>query len=573
MKPFRPHASLAAAIWSLGLSCLVLCNTFGAQALTAVDDQARTFQNTPILIPVLANDCDAESNQLAIIQVTAPAHGQVTIGPGSAALPAEVTRVLQFAAVQVSNAVVQVEDTNRYPRGTAPSGLWRTRTALDWVSGFFPAEMWYVYELSGDAYFSEWATSWMAGLVPYAYLTTTTDLGFKINCSFGNGYRLTGNPDFKALVLQAGQSISNLYNVEVGCIGDWDTPSAGSFETAIDYMMNIELLFRAAALSGDRSFYTLAFNHAERSMLDLVRSDGSTFQIADYDASTGALLKQGTSAGASDVSTWARGQAWGIYGFTMAYRETGDARFLSTAQRLADYYLTNVPPDQVPYWDFDAPDIPNAPRDSSAAAITLAALVELAGGTTNFQDSAKYWQAAHRLFDSLRSTNYLAEGTVNSGLILHGTGEPPQWTDLEVDVCLIYGDYYFVEALKRLKDRYACTSLTYTPDKDFLGADTFQYEVCDSGGNCATATVTVVVSPAATNVFAAQISLAPDTHWPTISFPTLAGQFYHVQYRDDLAAGLWSILATNLAGSGAALAITDTNPAARRFYRVGEWRQ
>jgi hypothetical protein len=271
----------------------------------------------------------------------------------------------------------------------------------------------------------------------------------------------------------------------------------------------------------------------------------------------------------SDASTWARGQAWGIYGFTMAYRETGDARFLSTAERLADYYLTNVPPDQVPYWDFDAPDIPNAPRDSSAAAITLSALVELAGVATNLQDSAKYWQAAHGLFASLRSTNYLAEGTVNSGLLLHGTGEPPQWTDLEVDVCLIYGDYYFVEALKRYKDLYSHTTVTYVPDTNFCGTDSFAYQVCDSGGNCATATVTVVVSPAATNGLAAQISLAPDTRWPTISFPALAGQFYYVQYRDDPVAGPWSILATNLAGSGAALSVTDTNPAAQRFYRVG----
>ena len=145
--------------------------------------------------------------------------------------------------------------------------------------------------------------------------------------------------------------------------------------------------------------------------------------------------------------------------------------------------------------------------------------------------------------------------------------------DAQTDASLIYGDYYFIEALKRYQEIYNHTTLTYIPDPDFYGTDTFSYQVCDSGGNCATATVTVVVSPAATSSFAAQISLAPDTRLPTISFPTLAGHFYHVQYRDDLTAGPWSILATNLAGFGAALSVTDTNLAARRFYRVGAWLQ
>ena len=231
-------------------------------------------------------------------------------------------------------------------------------------------------------------------------------------------------------------------------------------------------------------------------MADLVRPDGRTYWLADYDETTGALLAQQTAADPpSDNSCWARGQAWGIYGFTMAYRETGDARFLSTAQKLADYYLANVPPDQVPYWDFQAPNIPNEPRDSSAAAITLSALVELAGACTNLQDSAKYWQAAHRLFTSLRSANYLAEGTSSSGILLHGTGEPPTATMLEVNVSLIYGDYYFIEALKRYRDIYSHTAVTYVPDTNFNGTDSFTYQVCDSGGDCATATVTVVVGP------------------------------------------------------------------------------
>jgi hypothetical protein len=192
--------------------------------------------------------------------------------------------------------------------------------------------------------------------------------------------------------------------------------------------------------------------------------------------------------------------------------------------------------------------------------------LELSELATNSSDSAKYWLAARHIFSSLSSTNYLAQGTASSGILLHGNS-----VDAQTDASLIYGDYYFIEALKRYQEIYNHTTLTYIPDPDFYGTDTFSYQVCDSGGNCATATVTVVVSPAATSSFAAQISLAPDTRLPTISFPILAGHFYHVQYRDDLAAGPWSILATNLAGSGVALSVTDTSPATRRFYRVGAW--
>jgi unsaturated chondroitin disaccharide hydrolase len=304
-------------------------------------------------------------------------------------------------------------------------------------------------------------------------------------------------------------------------------------------------------------------------MANQVRPDGSTWHGIIYDPTNGSVLNKAWRPGVSPDSTWARGQAWATYGFTMSYQQTSDPRFLTTAQRLADYYISNRPPDWVPYWDYQASDIPNAPKDSSSAAITLSALVRLSQLVTNLQDGARYWSAARYLLDSLSSTNYLARNTTSSGILLHGTGEMPP--SQEVDVSLIYGDYYFIEALKRYQEIYNHSTLTYIPDPDFYGTDTFSYQVCDSGGNCATATVTVVVSPAATSSFAAQISLAPDTRLPTISFPTLAGHFYHVQYRDDLAAGPWSILATNLAGSGVALSVTDTSPATRRFYRVGAW--
>jgi hypothetical protein len=253
----------------------------------------------------------------------------------------------------------------------------------------------------------------------------------------------------------------------------------------------------------------------------------------------------------------------------MADRQTGGTFFMNTAEALADYYITNVPPDQVPYWDFQAPGIPDAPRDSSAAAITLSALVELSQQETNWQQSAKYWQAAKLIFDSLRSTNYLAEGSVSSGILLHGTGEPPKYPWGEVDISLVYGDYYFIEALRRYTDLYRRTTLTYVPRTNFHGSDSFTYQVCDSSGQTATGTVCVQVDSSLTNAFTAQIALS-GAKQPTISFPSVSGREYFIQYSTNLlTGGAWKSLATNLPGTGALMSMTDTNPGLSRFYRVG----
>jgi hypothetical protein len=285
----------------------------------------------------------------------------------------------------------------------------------------------------------------------------------------------------------------------------------------------------------------------------------STYHRVIYESDTGNVLSKGTRAGADDESTWARGHAWATYGFTMAYRETRDARFLDAAQRLADYYITNVPADFVPYWDFQAPGIPNALRDSSAAAITLSALVELSQITTNSSDAAKDWLAARHILNSLSSTNYLAQGTASGGILLHGNS-----VDTQTDSSLIYGDYYFIEALKRLKDVFGQTTITYIPDPDFSGTDSFTYQVCDSTGETSTAVVEVTVG------VLAQISFSSGMQQPIISFPSVAGKSYFVQFRNDLRpTGNWISIATNIAGDGSIISITDTNSASQRFYRIG----
>jgi Glycosyl Hydrolase Family 88/Bacterial Ig domain len=547
--------------WTAIAWCFCCC-TLGAGPLTAIPDQALTTPGAPLTIQVLANDLG--SNQMAILQVTAPNHGTVVINSNSVTANANLSRLFQFAASQLSNSVVQIGNTNAYPRATNPDGTWRTSDASDWIPGFFPGAMWDYYAVSGDTNYLLWAADWTAGIASQEFVTDTDDLGFMINNSFGAGYRLTGDPAYEAVELQAAQSVVAVrYDPVVGCIGD--TLSTNTLGVIMDSMMNLELLFRAAALSGDTNLYAMAYNHAQRTMLDFIRPDGGNYHGIIYDTTTGAVVDKSWRAAVSEDSTWARGHAWGTYGFTMAYQQTGDARFLDAARQLAGYYLTNAPPDFVPYWDFQDPDIPNAPRDSSAAAITFSALVQLSQLVTNLQDSANYWQEAQNILGSLGSTNYLAQGTTSSGILLHGTGNFPPGS--EVDVSLIYGDYYFIEALMRCRQIYAQTSVTYTPAPGFQGADTFTYEACDSAGNCSTGTVTVTVGSPVQNP---SISVSATTQMPAISFLTASGHSYFLQYASGLGASpSWNNLATNIAGSGGLVSVLDTNVASPRFYRVG----
>ncbi len=564
-----PTAITHAALWCAAWIVVLLGGEAQAAGPLTANDLAYTTPGQPVTIPVLNNDQTDGTNQMAILRATAPAHGTLTLNQNLTRTNAQLTDLFQFAALQLSNSVVQVGSTNLYPRSTLTNGLWKTSLVNDWISGFFPGAMWYMYEQSAAPQFRTWAQNWSAGIASQQYDTTTDDLGFMINSSFGAGYRLTDNPAYKPVVTNAAYSVvKTRYNSEVGCVGDAGANS--TFSVILDSTMNMELLFNAASLTGSASLSNKAFSQITQTVKNHIRSDGSTWHMVTYNANTGAVVSKGTRAGASTNSTWARGHAWATYGFTMAFRQTRNPGFLDGAQRVANYYLAAVPSDYVPYWDFQAPGIPDAPKDSSAAAITLSALVQLSQLVTNLQDSAAYWYGAWHIFDSLASTNYLARSSPSSGILLHGVGEPPQFPSPEVDVSLIYSDYYFVEALRRMADIFRQDTVTYSPDPGFQGTDAFTYQACDTAGNCSTATVTVLVDATLTNNFKAQLSLDPATRLPTISFPAVPEHQYYVQYVNSLpTSGGWQLLATNLAGTGSALSVNDTNPAALRFYRVG----
>ncbi len=336
-------------------------------------------------------------------------------------------------------------DKSSYPRSTNPDGTMKRVTASDWTSGFFPGSLWLMYERTKDAIWRTRAEQWTTGLQSQQYNTSTHDVGFILFSSFGQGYRLTGNQQYKTILLQGAKSLATRYNPIVGCIKSWNNANY-RFPVIIDNMMNLELLFWATKASGDSSFHKIAVQHALTTITNHFRPDNSSYHLVDYDPNTGKVLAKLTVQGLNHLSDWARGQAWGLYGFTMCYRETKDVKFLDMAKKIADFYIThpNMPADLVPFWDFDAFDY----RDASAACIASAALMELSQYVPEKRDT--YYNFGINTLKTLSSTTYMAAvGTNNYFIIRHCVGNKQK--NYEVDKPLVYADYYFIEALLRHK--------------------------------------------------------------------------------------------------------------------------
>ncbi|MCX6136415.1 MAG: glycoside hydrolase family 88 protein [Ignavibacteriales bacterium] len=354
----------------------------------------------------------------------------------------------KIASEKVSQTVREIGDTIAYPRSTTPEGKWKTAPIRDWTSGFFPGILWYMNELTGDSSFRRSAERWTDGLAPLQFYTGSHDIGFMVNCSFGNGYRLTKNEEYRKTILQTAQTLLTRYNPNVGCIKSWDNRK-WPYPVIIDNMMNLELLFWASQNGGTQQMHDAAVSHAEKTMQNHFRDDGSTYHVVGYDAENGNVLCKGTHQGYADASCWSRGQAWAIYGFAMSYRFTHDARFLRTAERAADYFIAHLPADNVPYWDFQAPKIPNEPRDASAGAIATSALLELGGFVNDPIKREKYYASAVSMLESLSRQPYFSDQIASSGILSHAVGNRPAGS--EINGSLIYGDYYFIEALLRYK--------------------------------------------------------------------------------------------------------------------------
>ncbi len=360
---------------------------------------------------------------------------------------------LTYIVKQSSKTSADSNDYKKMPRTiNLGDSNWLYVPVTDWTSGFYPGILWYLFEYTGDVAWKAKADSFSSSLEPLAYRSATDhDLGFQIYCSYGNGYRLTGDSAYKRVLLSAADTLATLFNPKVGTILSW--PGKGKkmewpHNTIIDNIMNLELLFWAAKNGGSKNLYDIALKHAETTMNNHFRPDFSSYHIIIYDTSTGKKIKGITYQGYQDNSMWARGQAWAIYGFTMCYRESKKPEFLDFAQKLAYVFLNRLPDDLVPYWDFNAPGIPNAPRDASAAAITASALLELSTMVPDKSLAESYQKKAGQMLATLSSEKYQSR-EVNKAFLLHSTGNEPKGT--EIDASIIYADYYYTEALLRAK--------------------------------------------------------------------------------------------------------------------------
>lgn len=371
----------------------------------------------------------------------------------------DVKKALDYCAEQTQRTLTELKtdsgiDYTMMPRNImADEQHWNCRKATkdEWCAGFWPGVLWYDYEYTQDKHILEEAEKFTHSLEFLSRIPAFDhDLGFLVFCSYGNGYRLTKNPAYKQVILDTADTLATLFNPVVGTILSWPRevePRNWPHNTIMDNMINLEMLFWAAKNGGNPYLYDVAVSHADKTMKCHFRPDYTSYHVAVYDTITGNLIKGVTHQGYADNTMWARGQAWAIYGYTVVYRETKDPKYLDFAQKVTDVYLERLPEDKVPYWDFDDPSIPDAPRDASAAAVVASALLELSTYLPN-GTGKRYKDAAVEMLASLNSDSYQS-GKSKPSFLLHSVGHWPNHS--EIDASIIYADYYYIEALLRLK--------------------------------------------------------------------------------------------------------------------------
>ncbi len=369
-------------------------------------------------------------------------------------LEKSINHALQVARSQSIDMAKALEDQDeRLPKTINGNGDLETCASSWWVSGFFPGVLWYLYEEFETDQLKDFAEEYTDRVEDQKRTTDNHDVGFMIFCSFGNGYRITKDKEYARVIKTACKSLSTRFDSRIGCIRSWDYAEWNKqwkYPVIIDNMMNLEMLMWGGREFHNKKFTDIAISHADTTLKNHFREDGSSFHVVSYE-SDGAVEKKNTSQGYSDDSAWARGQGWGLYGYTMMYRFTKDKKYLDQAVKIAEF-ITNhprLPEDKIPYWDFDAPDIPDTLRDASAGALICSALLELSLYVDDAH-SKKYMAVAEMQLKTLCSPGYLAEPGTNGHFILkHSVGHMPNRT--EVDVPLTYADYYFMEALTRYK--------------------------------------------------------------------------------------------------------------------------
>ncbi len=368
---------------------------------------------------------------------------------GEETMPELTKRVFDIAEKQYIMMDTRLKD-DTMPRSMDSEGNFIDSNLRWWCSGFYPGSLWYIYEYTGNGQVRALAEKNTEKLDVLKIKGTDHDLGFQMNCSFGNAYRITGDERYAEPIRTSAEVLAGRFSPVTGVIKSWDFVNKGrdwKYPVIIDNMMNLEHLYNAGSLFGLDTLKTIALTHANTTMANHFRPDYTSWHLVDYDPETGAVRSKETVQGFSDSSAWARGQAWALYGYTMMFRMSGYDCYLSQAENIADMLLKRLPEDGIPYWDFDSDMIPDDYRDASAAAIMASAFIELST-LCNSPKKAAYLETAEKQLRTLASDEYLAQPGENCNFILrHSVGSLPG--NSEVDVPLTYADYYFLEALLR----------------------------------------------------------------------------------------------------------------------------
>jgi hypothetical protein len=362
-------------------------------------------------------------------------------------------RVFELAEYQFAKMDEQLTDTT-VPKSTR-FGVLVPSESKSWTSGFYPGSLWYTYLYTGNEEIKALAEKNTEKLYIETQIVRSHDIGFMVNCSYGNAYRITGDEKYREPFINAAHLLTTRFNPTVGLTLSWNvTPKRKHwhYPVIIDNMMNLELLTQAHKLCGVDSLLNVALTHANTTMKNHFRPDFTTWHVVDYEPETGDIRMKVTHQGYADDSAWARGQAWAVYGYTMMYREVSEPAYLAQAENIAKMLLERLPEDGIPYWDFDSPDAPDSQRDAPAGAIIAPSFVELAGYTADKKLSKELMKMAEKQIRTLASPEYLAEKDRNGYFLLkHSVGSYPSNT--EVNVPLTYADYYFLEALLRINGK------------------------------------------------------------------------------------------------------------------------
>lgn len=372
----------------------------------------------------------------------------------------DVDGVMRVAARKFAAFDASQPNKTNFPTD-AKGAQWRTVGAPDWASGFYPGSLWYLYEYARDQKWPDaqaWrarAETWTAGLESQQFNSSHHDTGFVMFDSYGNGYRLTGNPAYLPILNRTAQSLASRYRADTGMIRSWGKiEDTNEFTVIIDNMMNLELLVWASAHGGTTSGGTsaelrkVATSHADCALELFFRPDGGTYHVVELNPRTGKVLRKRTAQGKADESIWSRGQTWAIYGYAYMYEATGERRYLEASLKAADRYLALLPADFVPPADFDS-DLKGLEfKDSSAAAIAASAFLRLHRVVDAPALKKKYLDAATATLRSLTSAPYFSKDDDKASLLVYAArnyhADP---NNALTNTSLIWGDYYLLEAL------------------------------------------------------------------------------------------------------------------------------